>query len=415
MTPFLYQCTTCGKTYKRDEVRYLCPDCAKNYRPGIPLVGVLSAQFDYAAIRKRFKKLSPDWSLFSAVEGKHYPPYAFGHTPFFPVAALGKVLGFENVWLKNDGLNPSASLKDRASFLVVAEANRLGEPAIVTASTGNAASALAAVCAAAGRRAIMFVPAAAPRAKLVQMLRHGAQVIPVKGTYDDAFRLSLEYTAKFGGLNRNTAYHPLTIEGKKTVGLEICQQNGWKAPDAVIVPVGDGVIIAGVSKAFGDLQAAGVISSIPRLIAVQAERSNAIHRYVTTGRYANARNPVTIADSISVSVPSNARLARIAILDSGGCSLTVTDDEILEGQRLLAEKAGIFAEPAAFATAAALSKLRDAGILGRPDQVVLLVTGHGLKDVDAAMKCIRVPPAIDPTSEALDAVAKSSAPKGGAV
>ncbi len=131
---------------------------------------MLSAQFDYAAIKRRFQKQSPDWSLFSAVEPKHYPPYPFGNTPFFPVAALGKALGFENVWLKNDGLNPSASLKDRASFLVVAEANRLKEPSIVTASTGNAASALAAVCAAAGKQAIIFVPESAPKAKLVQMV-----------------------------------------------------------------------------------------------------------------------------------------------------------------------------------------------------------------------------------------------------
>src|ERR1019366_618488 len=207
----------------------------------MPLVGVLLAQFDYAAIRKRFKKASPDWSLFSAVEDKHYPPYPVGNTPYFKVAALGRALGFENVWLKNDGLNPSASLKDRASFLVVAEANRLREPSIVTASTGNAASALAAVCAAAGKQAIIFVPESAPRAKLVQMVLYGARVIPVKGSYDDAFRLSLEYTARRGGLNRNTGYHPLTIEGKQTVGLEIYHQNRFKVPDVILVPTGDGV------------------------------------------------------------------------------------------------------------------------------------------------------------------------------
>ena len=175
-------------------------------------------------------------------------------------AALGDALGFANVWIKNDGLNPSASLKDRASFLVVAEANRLKEKTIVTASTGNAASALAAVCAAAGKRALIFVPENAPKAKLAQMLLYGATVVPVSGTYDDAFRLSLEYTAKRGGLNRNTAYHPLTIEGKKTVGLEIWQQNNWRVPDAILVPTGDGVIISGVHKAFCDLKAAGLIS-----------------------------------------------------------------------------------------------------------------------------------------------------------
>jgi threonine synthase len=401
MTPFLYQCTTCSKTYQRDEVRYLCPDCAKEYRPGIPLVGVLSAQFDYAAIRKRFRKLTPDWGLFSAVEDKHYPPYPVGHTPFFPVAALGEALGFENVWLKNDGLNPSASLKDRASFLVVAEANRLNEPSIVTASTGNAASALAAVCAAAGKQAIIFVPESAPKAKLVQMVLFGARVIPVRGSYDDAFRLSLEYTARKGGLNRNTAYHPLTIEGKKTVGLEIYEQNRFKVPDVILMPVGDGVIISGLFKAFCDLKAARLIAKLPRLVCVQAERSAAIHHYIRTGKYQNARRPDTIADSIAVSIPSNAHMARRAVLESWGFSLTVTDLEILRGQSELAEKTGVFAEPAAAVTAAALKKLQGSELLGRREQIVLLITGHGLKDVEAAMKSIRIPASIEPTIDAL--------------
>jgi threonine synthase len=401
MTPFLYQCAICGKTYKRDEVRYLCPDCGRDYRPGIPLLGVLSVQFDYAAIKKRFRKDKPDWSLFSAVEDKHYPPYPFGHTPFFQVAALGKALGFENVWLKNDGVNPSASLKDRASFLVVAEANRIKEPSIVTASTGNAASALAAVCATAGKQAIIFVPENAPKAKLVQMLLYGACVIPVRGSYDDAFRLSLEYTARKGGLNRNTAYHPLTIEGKKTVGLEIYQQNRYKVPDVILVPVGDGVIISGVFKAFYDLKAAGLIAKLPRLVCVQAERSSAIHRFIRTGKYRDARQPDTIADSISVSIPSNAYMARKAVLESRGFSITVSDKEILRGQRTLAEKAGVFAEPAAAAIVAALSKLQGSELLDRKEQIALLITGHGLKDIEAAMKSIHIPASIDPTIEAL--------------
>jgi len=403
MIPFLYHCTTCGKTYQRDEVRYLCPACARDYRFGIPLLGVLSIQFDYAAVQRRFHKERPDWSLFSAVEPKHYPPYPVGNTPFFPATALGKALGFENVWLKNDGLNPSASLKDRASFLVVAEANRLKEQTIVTASTGNAASALAAVCASAGKRAIIFVPKGAPKAKLVQMVLYGARVIPVRGTYDDAFRMSLEYTARKGGLNRNTAYHPLTIEGKKTAGLEIYQQNSSKAPDVILVPVGDGVIISGVYKAFYDLKAAGLVARLPRLVCVQAERSAAIHHYIETGKYHNARRPATIADSISVSVPSNAHMARRAVLESRGFSITVSEKEILRGQRTLAEKTGVFAEPAAAATVAALTKLQGSDLLGRKEQIVLLITGHGLKDVDAAMSTIRIPPSVEPNLNALDA------------
>jgi threonine synthase len=401
MTPFRYHCTTCGKIYQRDEVRYLCPACAKLYRPGIPLVGVLSVQFDYAAIKRRFRKQTPDWNLFSAVEEMHSPPYPMGRTPFFPAAALGKAFGFDHVWLKNDGLNPSASLKDRASFLVVAEANRLKEPSIVTASTGNAASALAAVCAAAGKQAIILVPESAPKAKLVQMVLYGARVIPVRGTYDDAFRLSLEYTARKGGLNRNTAYHPLTIEGKKTVGLEIYEQNKWKAPDVILVPVGDGVIISGVFKAFYDLKAAGLITRLPRLVCVQAERSSAVHHYIRTGKYRDARQPATIADSISVSIPSNAHMARKAVLDSRGFSITVTDREILRAQRTLAEQTGIFAEPAAAATVAALKKLQGSELLDRKEHIVLLITGHGLKDVEAAMQSIRIPASIDPNVEAL--------------
>lgn len=411
---FAYQCSTCGKRYRRDEVRYLCPDCGKAYHAGIPLVGVLTVEFDYAAIRRSFRRAKPDWNLFTAVEPKFFPPFAMPSTPFFRSAALGEEFGFGNVWLKNDGLNPSGSLKDRASFLVVAEANRVHEDTIVTASTGNAASALAAVCAAAGKQALIFVPASAPKAKLAQMLLCGACVVPIKGTYDDAFALSLEYTARFGGLNRNTAYHPLTIEGKKTVGLEIWQQNGWRVPEAIVVPAGDGVILAGMYKAFTDLRAAGLTSSLPRLVCVQAAKSDAIHRYVTTGVYRKANHPATVADSISVSIPSNAHLARAAVNGSDGFSLTVTDREILAAQRTLAARTGVFAEPAAAAAVAALGRIRDGRLLQPAGQIVVLITGHGLKDIDAAMTHLRLPPAIAPTVAGLAKIAGRLAVKGGA-
>ena len=205
-------------------------------------------------------------------------------------------------------------------------------------------------------------------------------------------------------MNRNTAYHPLTIEGKKTVGLEIFAQNLFKSPDAIIVPVGDGVILAGAYKAFFDLKAAGLIARLPRLICVQAERSSAIHRYIQSGKYRNASNPATIADSISVSIPSNAHMARTAVIESGGFSLTVTDAEILAGQRDLARKTGIFAEPAAAATVAALKKLQKSDLLGRTEQIVLLITGHGLKDIDAALKNIRIPSSVEPTMKSVTAV-----------
>ncbi len=400
MTAFTYRCTDCGRRYSRDQVRYLCPECGRSYRPGIPLVGVLEADFDGEAIRREFDKKNPCWQLFCAVEQQFHPPLPVGNTPLASAKRLGSQFGLENLWIKNDGLNPSGSLKDRASFLVAAEARRLGEARVVAASTGNAASALAAICASCGLQAIIFVPEKAPRAKLVQMVLAGAIVVPVKGTYDDAFRLSMEYTARKGGLNRNTAYHPLTIEGKKTAGLEIWAQLGFELPDAIVIPVGDGVILGGVHKAFLDLKRAGLTDRLPRLIGVQAEKSDAIHRYVISGTYSDAVNPSTRADSISVVCPSNAHGARRAILESDGLTLTVSDDEILEAQALLLRQTGIFVEPACSAAVAGLSRLQSGQHpLGRKERVVVLATGHGLKDIDAPLSRISIPPAIEPRLE----------------
>jgi threonine synthase len=397
---FEYRCTDCGKRWPRERVRYLCPDCGQGYHPGVPLPGVLEAVLDAGTIGKTFDRARPDFGLFCPVEAEYHPPFPVGTTPLVRAVKLGAELGLDSLWVKNDGLNPSGSLKDRASFLVVAEARRIGERRIVTASTGNAASALAAVCASTDREALIFVPASAPKAKLVQMVLYGARVVPVKGTYDDAFRLSLEYTERRGGLNRNTAYHPLTIEGKKTVGLEIWQQLGQKVPDAILVSAGDGVILAGVHKAFVDLKRAGLADRLPRLVCVQAETSDAIHRYIVTGRYADAKNPTTRADSISVRCPSNAHWARRAVLETDGLSLLVSDAEILGAQERLAAASGIFAEPAAATAAAGLAKLQAGeGRLPRGAEVVVLVTGHGLKDVDAPLSRISIPTPIEPVLE----------------
>lgn len=377
-----YRCTLCGKEYARDEVRYLCPVCSKDYKAGMPLLGVLEAIFDYQAIGQAWQK-NPDIDLFSAVESQFYPDLPVGNTPLFRSQRLAEAVGLVDVLIKNDGLNPSGSLKDRASHLMVAEAIRLKEKKVVTASTGNAACALSALCASAGLQAVIFAPKAAPPAKLIQIKVHGAQLIAVDGTYDDAFAESLKYTSTESGLNRNTGYHPLTIEGKKSVGLEIFIQNNQNVPDWIVVPVGDGVILSAVHKAFEDLKRAGIISKLPRLLSVQAETSDAITRYWLSGNYSNAFKPSTIADSISVTAPSNAHWAVKSLRETNGVSILVTDDEIREAQSLLAKTTGVFAEPAASASVAGLVKATQQHILCRMDQVVLLVTGHGLKDIGA--------------------------------
>lgn len=399
MIPFVYKCTDCGSVFERDRVRYICPDCGESYAPGEPLRGVLEVEFDFKLLEKEAKARPDDFLVFCPVESEFHPAFAVGNTPFAAAHRLGTELGFSNLRIKNDSLNPSGSLKDRASHLVVAEAQRLGERLIVTASTGNAGSALAAVCAASGTRALIFVPESAPKAKLASMLLYGAEVARLRGTYDDAFRLSLQYTNTRGGLNRNTAYHPLTIEGKKTAALEIYQQNGNRVPDAVVIPVGDGVIISGIYKGFRDLLRCNLIDRLPKLIGVQAESSDSIHHYVTTGEYRNAASPATIADSISVATPSNAHMARRAVTESGGFTLTVTDEEILEAQSLLGRTTGIFAEPAAAATVAGLGKADNR--LSPDASIVLLITGHGLKDLDSAISGLTLPEPIDPILDAV--------------
>lgn len=397
LTPWHLRCSLCGKTYERTGIRYLCEACAGDKPESVPLRGVLTVALDYPAILRRFDPRTPDWSLLTPVARRFWPAYPVGQTPLVPAQRLGEHLGCRRLWLKLDGLNPSGSLKDRASFLVAAHARQLGESCVVTASTGNAASALAAVCAAAGLRAIIFAPASAPRAKLVQMLVHGATLVPIDGTYDDAFALSIAYTRERGGLNRNTAFHPLTIEGKKTVALEIFAQLGGRAPKAVVVPVGDGVILAGVHKGFVDLQRLGLITELPRLVGVQAASSDAIHHFATTGVYRSAAHPKTIADSISVSAPSNAFLAKAALDESRGQTLLVSDEDILTAQRELARTSGIFVEPAAAASVAAARALGE----NLPEDSVLLLTGHGLKDIDAAARGVDLPRPIAPTLAAL--------------
>ncbi len=385
-----WRCTDCGEDYARDEVRYLCPRCAADYRAGMPLPGVLEAVFDYLAIGVESEKVNEparlgiQWitEILSPLDTCYLPSLPVGRTPCFFPERLAEALDLEFLFIKNDSLNPSGSLKDRASQLLVAEANRLGINEIVCASTGNAASSLACLCAAAGKKAVIFAPEAAPPAKLAQIEVHGAELHKLRGTYDDAYMAALEYSATHDCLNRNTAYHPLTIEGKKTAGLELWAQLGT-VPDWIVVPVGDGAILGGIHKAFWDLLNSAMIEAVPRLLAVQAARSDAITSYWETGTYTDARAPRGIADSISVRTPANANWAVRALRESEGKALRVSDAEILRDQKELAALTGVFAEPSSAAVLSGLKAALERGWIGRQQSVVLLITGHGLKDINA--------------------------------
>ena len=391
---FYYRCTDCGAKYASDLIRYLCPRCESEQVSGEFQAGALETILDpeYLASLKKQPVISPaDFLVYQLPNAAAYP---VGDTPLVAPDNLRKRYGFPNLFLKNDGANPSGSLKDRASALVAAQALHYNEKTIVLASTGNAGSAMACAGAALGLKVILFVPATAPKAKLMQSVLYGATVIPIRGTYDDAFKLSIEYTQRFGGINRNTAYNPLTIEGKKTVSIEIFNQLGRNAPDVVFVPVGDGVIYAGVYKGFSDLLYAGLIEKMPQIVGVQSTGSNAIVRAFQTGKMLAIEKAITSADSISVASPANGRMAVKFMRAGNGWATEVSDAEISQAQVQLCKEAGVFVEPAAAAAWAGF--LKDRERLKPSQKIVVLLTGLGFKDLGAVEKAVEIPEAFKP-------------------
>ena len=406
MARFHFRCSECGASYREEELRYVCPRCARLQQPGRELRGILEVEIE--DLPRSWPEVEPASQPFLAAflpigSGRSLPPLPVGNTPLLEARRLRSELGMERLWLKDDTRNPSGSTKDRASQLVVAKALEYGIGTIATASTGNAASALAAAAAAAGLRAVVFVPAAAPQAKLVQMLAYGARVVRVAGSYDQAFELCGAACERFGWYNRNTALNPFTVEGKKTAALEIGRQLAGNPPDVVIVPSGDGVIISGVAKGFADLVAAGLLERAPRLLAVQPAGSNALVRALASGAETIEPLPgaASVADSLVVEAPRAARLALRRIRETGGAAVAVDDQAILEAIPRLASLTGLFAEPAAAAALAGLDAALEQKLVGRDERVVLLITGSGLKDVPAAARSIAIPEPVEPELDAV--------------
>jgi threonine synthase len=381
-----FRCVECAMECGLAEAKYVCPRCQGN----------LSVVYDYKAIRKRLSrktlKADPERTLWRYLDilplaGRAgLPPVEVGWTPLYRVRRLGAVLGLKNLYVKDDGRNPSASFKDRASAVVSARAAETKERTVAGASTGNAAASLACMMASSPSKPVIFVPRTAPPAKLAQLLVFGAVVLSVDGTYDQAFDLCRKACDEFGWYNRNTGFNPFTREGKKTCAFELCEQLSWKVPDLVFVSVGDGNILSGLWKGFTDFRALGLIDKLPRMVAVQAEGSAAIARAWKEGRPIRPVSGKTVADSISVSLPRDGAAAVAALRESGGFSVTVSDREILAAIKTLAQGASIFAEPAGAAAYAGLAKCAATGRIRSSESAVIVVTGSGLKDVASAMK-----------------------------
>jgi len=382
-----YKCTVCGAEYGIDEVEYVCPKHGND--------GILDVVYDYRRVAQR---LSPDRLTDQAAHSIwRYLPLLpvdpviaretvgrtmlsqVGWTPLYPAPRLAARLGMRNLWVKDDSRQPTASFKDRASAIAVIKARELGKEVVTTASTGNAAAALAGLCAAVSQRNVIFVPRTAPQAKIAQLLVYGASVLLVEGTYDEAFDLCLQAAPEFGWYNRNTGYNPYMSEGKKTAVYEICEQLSfqggvrgapWQAPDCIFVPVGDGCIVGGLHKGLRDLLALGWIDHVPRLIGVQASGSAPLVDAWERGIDAMDLQPVdvnTIADSIGAGLPRDRIKALRAVRESDGAFVRVTDDEILAAIPALARGCGVFAEPAAAAAFAGLVVAVDRGLV-RPEE-----------------------------------------------
>jgi threonine synthase len=406
-----FRCSLCHTDYGPDELTYTCPKDGGN----------LDVILDISGIKKKYTRgvwvdnNEPSLWRYTPLlpvndpGGSETPIHAAGWTPVFKPSALAEKLGLQDLWVKDESRNPTASFKDRASAVVVARAREIQAEVVVTASTGNAGAALAGMAAAIGQKAIIFAPHNAPPAKVAQLLIYGATVYLVDGSYDDAFDLSIQASNEFGWYCRNTGYNPFTAEGKKTAAYEIWEWMGKgkitsKMPLSIFVPVGDGNIISGIHKGFKDLDKLGWLDVMPRIFGVQSEGSAAIAKAYLTGT--ERITPVsahTIADSISVDLPRDGVRAIRAARETGGSYVIVSDADILSAIADLGT-VGIFAEPAGAASYAGLIKAVKNGRIKSDDQVLVINTGSGLKDVHAAMQAVREPIVIEPNLEALKKV-----------
>ncbi len=410
------QCVHCGREYNVADVEYYCPACG--YHDGI-----LDVVYDYEAVQKELNAASlagnrnlSMWRylpLLPVAAPELIPHLQVGWTPLYETPRLAGDLGVARCWVKDEGRNPTASFKDRASAVGVVKALEKSAVQITCASTGNAASSLAGFAAAAGIPATIFVPARAPQAKVAQLLVYGARVFSVQGTYDEAWELCMKASAEFGWYNRNCAINPYLIEGKKTVSLELVEQFLRVAPgsfpDWVVVSVGDGCTIGGVWKGLKEMHRLGLLRRLPRILGVQAA---GCQPFITAWRDRSGLTPCeasTLADSIAVGHPRNFTKGMRAVTESGGAFMAVADEEILASITMLARKAGVFGEPAGVAGAAGVKRAVELGIIGHSESAALIVTGNGLKDIQSAIRAAGRAIAVRPEMEEVRAAVFAAA------
>ena len=389
--PDILKCVLCGREHEPSAERYICDTCG--------LDGTLDVLYNINETKKNITKdslsLCRDMSMWRyrdilpVLNDANMPDLAVGWTPLYENKRMASKYGVNKLYIKDDGRNPTASLKDRASAVGVAKAMDFGQKVVACASTGNAASSLSGFAAVSGLESYIFVPEKAPAAKVTQLLVYGANVVLVKGDYAKAFDLATAAIEKFGWYNRNCAINPYLVEGKKTCAMEIAEQLNWEVPDRVFISVGDGCCIGGLYKGFRDLLDLGLTGRMPKITGVQAEGSSPIYRAIIENSERVTFGPAdTIADSISVGAPRNWAKALRAIRKSGGTAVTVSDSEILSAIPELARSSGVFGEPAGVTGFAGFRKMAMEGKTGPDETIAVVVTGNGLKDIESAKRSV---------------------------
>ena len=407
------KCRLCGKLYPKEALNF----CTDDFGP-------LEVTYDYAAVSRtlsrqaitsrpntmwRYRELLP-------IDGEPTVGLHVGGTPLIKADRLAKVLGVSELYLKNDAVNhPSLSFKDRVVAVALSKAVELGFHTVGCASTGNLAGSVAANAAAAGLEAYVLIPDGLEQGKVLGATIYGAKVIAIRGNYDQVNRLCSQIAFRFGWGFVNVNLRPFYAEGSKSMGFEIAEGLGWRAPDHVVAPMAGGSLIGKIHKAFREFEQLGLLEGpvSTRMYGAQAAGCNPISATVKTGasKVRPIRNPSTIAKSLAIGDPADGYFASQLIRETGGWSEDVDDDDIVEAMTLLAETEGIWAETAGGVTLAVARKLIEQGKIDRDGSTVLCITGNGLKTQEALCDRLARPIVIEPSLDAFESLVDAGTPE----
>jgi threonine synthase len=400
------RCRECGRDYAADPI-YTCEWC----------FGPLEVAYDYdaiAAATSREKISSGPASLWRyadllPVERQAAVDLGTGFTPLVRADRLAAELGLGEVWIKNDTRNPTNSFKDRVVTIAMSKALEFGFKVLACASTGNLANSVAAHAAHAGLRSYVFIPSNLEQGKVLTTAVYGGNVVAIEGNYDDVNRLCAELAGMYPWAFVNVNMRPYYAEGSKTLAFETAEQLGWEAPDHVVVPVASGSLLTKVLKGFRELHQVGLLENEPnvRVSGAQALGCSPVAKaWIEESDTIKPVKPDTIAKSLAIGNPADGYFALDAVRTTGGGFAAVTDDEVVDGMRLLARTEGIFAETAGGVTVATLQRLAADGVVRADERVVIYVTGHGLKTLDAVAPVVgptaTITPSLDAFHEAFD-------------